>query len=156
MRNRFVLASIVTLVMASSAHPQLAEARDGYRDHDNRARYSRGCEQCGRVIQIESMGRRSSKVGGGTVLGAIVGGALGNTVGRGDGRKAATIAGAVAGGAIGHNVEKRGRDSDRYYRITVSMDRGGRARVYEQPDSYGLRRGDRVYIDNDGYAVPWR
>jgi uncharacterized protein YcfJ len=41
---------------------------------------------------------------GGTVLGAIVGGVLGNTVGKGDGRKAATVAGAVAGGAIGNRV----------------------------------------------------
>lgn len=40
----------------------------------------------------------------GTLLGAIVGGALGNQVGRGDGRRAATIAGAVIGGAIGNNV----------------------------------------------------
>ena len=47
----------------------------------------------------------------GTVLGAVVGGALGNQVGKGDGRKAATIAGAVAGGVIGHNIAKG--DSDR-------------------------------------------
>ncbi len=44
----------------------------------------------------------------GTVLGAIVGGALGNTVGKGDGRKAATIAGAVAGGAIGRHAASDG------------------------------------------------
>ena len=50
---------------------------------------------------------------GGTVLGAIVGGALGNQVGKGDGRKAATVAGAVAGGAIGHNIAKNSNDG--YY-----------------------------------------
>lgn len=44
---------------------------------------------------------------GATVLGAVIGGALGNTVGKGDGRKAATIAGAVAGGAIAHDAAKR-------------------------------------------------
>ena len=49
---------------------------------------------------------------GATVLGAVIGGALGNTVGKGDGRKAATIGGAVVGGVIGHNVAKG--DSDRY------------------------------------------
>jgi uncharacterized protein YcfJ len=49
---------------------------------------------------------------GATVLGAVVGGALGNTVGKGDGRKAATIGGAVVGGVIGHNIAKG--DSDRY------------------------------------------
>jgi len=50
--------------------------------------------------------RRHDNTAGGTVLGAIVGGALGNTVGKGDGRTAATIGGAVVGGAIGHNVAK--------------------------------------------------
>ncbi len=43
---------------------------------------------------------------GGTVLGAIVGGALGNTVGSGDGRRAATVAGAVIGGAVGRNIDR--------------------------------------------------
>ena len=47
----------------------------------------------------------------GTVIGAIVGGVLGNTVGKGDGRKAATVAGAVVGGAVGHNVASQ---DDRY------------------------------------------
>lgn len=55
----------------------------------------------------------------GAVLGAIVGGALGNTVGRGDGRRAATIAGAVIGGTIGHNLDRGrswdGRDPYGYY-----------------------------------------
>lgn len=46
----------------------------------------------------------------GTVLGAIVGGVLGNTVGKGDGRKAATVVGAVAGGAIGHRAAGSGRE----------------------------------------------
>lgn len=43
----------------------------------------------------------------GTIFGAIVGGALGNQVGNGDGRKAATIAGAVIGGAVGNNAARR-------------------------------------------------
>ncbi len=47
--------------------------------------------------------------GGGTaatLLGAVIGGVLGNTVGKGDGRKAATVAGAVAGGVIGNQVSQ--------------------------------------------------
>ena len=47
----------------------------------------------------------------GAVIGAIVGGGLGNTVGKGDGRKAATVAGAVVGGAVGHGVASQ---DDRY------------------------------------------
>ncbi|HEX7341550.1 MAG TPA: glycine zipper 2TM domain-containing protein [Rhodanobacteraceae bacterium] len=40
----------------------------------------------------------------GTILGAIVGGVLGNTIGKGDGRQAATAVGAVVGGAVGNKV----------------------------------------------------
>lgn len=52
----------------------------------------------------ETVTRQDDNHTGGTVLGAIVGGVLGSTVGKGDGRKAATVAGAVAGGAIGNRV----------------------------------------------------
>lgn len=55
--------------------------------------------------------RRGNNTGA-TVLGAIIGGALGNQVGKGDGRKAATVAGAVIGGSIAHDAARR--DDDRY------------------------------------------
>jgi uncharacterized protein YcfJ len=47
---------------------------------------------------------RQDTRGGGTVIGAIVGGVVGSLFGKGDGRRAATAVGAVAGGVIGHNV----------------------------------------------------
>jgi uncharacterized protein YcfJ len=50
---------------------------------------------------------------GGTVLGAIVGAALGNQVGKGDGRDAATVAGAVVGGAIGRNIDRNNGSASR-------------------------------------------
>jgi outer membrane lipoprotein SlyB len=50
---------------------------------------------------------------GGMLIGALIGGALGNTVGKGDGRTAATIGGAVVGGAIGAHVDN---DHDEEYR----------------------------------------
>jgi outer membrane lipoprotein SlyB len=151
MFNRILLAGVATVLVATFSLAQPAQARDGHRD----GRYDRRvCDDCGRVIRIESIGQRRNHVGGGTVLGALVGGALGNQVGKGDGRKAATIAGAVAGGVIGHNAEKNHRRSDSYYRIVVRMDRG-RTRTYEQAGGYDLRRGDRVRIEN-GYVVPTR
>jgi uncharacterized protein YcfJ len=44
---------------------------------------------------------------GDAVLGAVVGGALGNQVGKGDGRKAATIGGALIGGLVGNHYDRR-------------------------------------------------
>lgn len=49
---------------------------------------------------------------GATVLGAVIGGVLGHTVGKGDGRVAATVGGAVAGGAIGNRVSDHGGSYD--------------------------------------------
>lgn len=55
--------------------------------------------------EVRRSGGRYDNTNTGTIVGAIVGGALGNQVGKGDGRKAATIAGAVIGGAVGREVD---------------------------------------------------
>ncbi len=78
--------------------------------------------------EVEHRDSRGNNTAG-TVIGAIVGGALGNTVGKGDGRKAATIAGAVAGGAIGNSASRR---DDRYYSSTETRCRTVEDRVSER------------------------
>ncbi len=79
---------------------------------------------------------------GGTVLGAIIGGALGNQVGKGDGRRAATVAGAVIGGAIGHDVDKNNGSAGGRY------ERGGTT-----CRTVSTRREDRRVV---GYDVEYR
>lgn len=69
-------------------------------------RASRPERECYDSEVVRREDRRGNNAGA-TVLGAIIGGALANQVGKGDGRKAATIAGAVAGGAIGNSVGRR-------------------------------------------------
>jgi uncharacterized protein YcfJ len=84
---------------------------------------------------------------GPTLLGAVIGGALGNTIGKGDGRKAATIAGAVIGGSIAHDSARR-HGSGYYY------ERGGYAgTAYEERCRVrtDYRESDRV----DGYDVAY-
>ena len=80
----------------------------------------------------------------GTLIGALIGGALGNQAGKGDGRKAATIGGAVIGGAIGNNIDRNNN-------------------AYEYRDNSGVVRRCRTVIDNDrgrdqveGYEVTYR
>ena len=89
---------------AGHRHPQERHDRDGRREI---------CQECGTVRDISriSSGSRRSNTGA-IVVGALIGGALGNQVGKGDGRKAATIAGAVIGGAIGNDSARR---DDYYY-----------------------------------------
>jgi len=139
------LFAAMALAACTLLVPDASQARN--RDYDR-------CGNCGTVRSVERYTTRDRHLGGGTVLGAIVGGALGNQVGKGDGRKAATIAGAVAGGAIGHKVEKRRRDRRVVFNIDVRMD-NGRIYSFRQQDGYGLRPGDRVVVD-DGYVIPRR
>ncbi|GIX37436.1 MAG: membrane protein [Silanimonas sp.] len=63
---------------------------------------------------------------GGTVIGAIAGAALGNQVGKGDGRKAATVAGAIVGGAIGRNIDRNDGSASRGGCRIVEVERESR------------------------------
>lgn len=61
---------------------------------------------------------RGTSTAGSMILGGIIGAAVGNQIGSGDGRRAATVAGAIIGSAIGHDAaERRGSRSgdSRYY-----------------------------------------
>lgn len=84
---------------------------------------------------------------GATVLGALIGGALGNQVGKGDGRKAATIAGAVIGGAIANNrADGHAYDEYRDDRGTVRRCRMVNESGYDDRGSNGI----------NGYTVTYR
>jgi uncharacterized protein YcfJ len=48
----------------------------------------------------------------GTAIGAVAGGLLGSTIGRGSGHTLATVAGAVGGGYAGNQVQKQMQDRD--------------------------------------------
>jgi uncharacterized protein YcfJ len=56
------------------------------------------------VIEPGSADVDNGKRTGATVLGAIIGGIIGNRFGKGDGRKATTAVGVVAGGVVGNNL----------------------------------------------------
>lgn len=93
---------------------------------------------------------RGDSTANGTLLGALVGGALGNQVGKGDGRTAATIAGAVIGGAVGRDID-RNHDSGGY--------RDGDSGGYEFRDNNGTVRRCRTVSDGGrfgGYDVTYR
>ena len=134
MRTRIVLLLLAVLALAACATPP-RYYNDGYRS---------ACNNCGTIERIERVYGERETTGGGAVIGAIIGGALGNQVGKGDGRKAATVAGAVIGGAIGNEAEKDQRSRPRF-EIFVQMD-DGRRLVVEQPTLDGLREGDYVQI----------
>lgn len=82
----------------------------------------------------------------GTIVGALVGGALGNQIGKGDGRKAATVAGALIGGAVGRDLDRRNnpRRPVTEYRTECRIEPGWQSvRVYEVT----YRDRGRVYTE---------
>jgi outer membrane lipoprotein SlyB len=148
MNNRihsFALAGLLALTGIGLSFDASADSYRNDRGYRNDNRYQT-CDYCGTIRSVTKIGRHSKNNTGATILGAVVGGALGNQVGGGSGRTAATVAGAVAGGAIANNATK---DKNRrtYYRINVRMD-NGRIYNFDQGSDHGLRSGTRVEIRN--------
>ncbi len=112
---------------------------------------SRVCNQCGTVQSVRQVYVRSDNQSHvlGTIIGAVAGGLLGNTVGKGDGRKAATVAGAVAGGAVGNSVAKRNSSgTTTAWEVVVHLDDGRYATVTQRGNP-NVQRGDRVQVRNN-------
>ena len=69
-------------------------------------------EECADVaVQRRAPVSDSNRIAG-TAVGAIAGGLLGSSIGRGTGRDLATVAGAVGGGYAGNTIQKRMQDQD--------------------------------------------
>ena len=87
---------------------------------------------------------RARNAGGSTLLGAVIGAAIGNQIGHGDGRRAATAAGAIIGAGVGNNA-------------------AGRRNGYDQPPpprAYTVQRCETSYREDvqervDGYRVTY-
>ena len=71
MRTRIVLLLLAVLALAACATPP-RYYNDGYRS---------ACNNCGTIERIERVYGERETTGGGAVLGAIIGGALGYQVG---------------------------------------------------------------------------
>jgi outer membrane lipoprotein SlyB len=83
------------------------------------------------------------------VIGAVVGGVLGNQVGKGSGRTAATAVGVLGGAVAGNAVEgrKNPQNVEQGYRLSIQLDQGG-YRAYDVGNPGDLRVGDRVRLYN--------
>jgi len=101
-----------------------------------------------RYYEDRDRGRYASErpAAGSMILGGIIGAAVGNQIGSGDGRRAATVAGALIGSAIGHDTAGR------------RTNRGERAYTVERP--YTVERCDVRYDERweeriEGYRVTY-
>lgn len=106
-RLRFgaVIAS-VGLLLASAA-----QAQDRYGPRDEGRRFNDGSRVVCKKVEVANDARDRNRIAG-TATGAVVGGLLGNQVGKGNGRKLATVGGAVAGGLVGRHVQGRNQEKN--------------------------------------------
>lgn len=146
------MAGLLALAGCATSQPYGYGNSGGYgTTYGNGNGSSQVCNQCGTVQSVRQVyvGNDNNSHVLGTIIGAVAGGLLGNTVGKGDGRKAATVAGAVAGGAVGHGVaERNGKGGGTGYRVVVRLD-DGRVATVTQRENPGVQRGDRVQVRND-------
>lgn len=79
--------------------------------------------QNGTVVEVREVEVKGKGSGVGVVAGAVVGGLLGNQIGKGTGNTVATVGGAVAGGFAGNEVEKHVKKHT-VFKTTVKLQDG--------------------------------
>ncbi|MDF3835917.1 glycine zipper 2TM domain-containing protein, partial [Cupriavidus basilensis] len=112
---------------------------------------ARGSAYAGHVVAITPIETAKPASGLGAVGGAVVGGLLGNQIGKGNGRILGTVAGAVGGGFAGNQIEKSVR-KDTSYQVRVQMDNGN-YRTFTYHADPGVQVGDRVHLQNGGLVA---
>jgi len=108
--------------------------------------------QLGTVTDIVTLYATEPTSGAGAVIGGVLGAAVGNQIGGGNGRKAATVLGAVGGAVAGNKIEKSRNTAVTGYRIDIRLDGGGQTSITVASPS-GLAEGQRVRVV-DGDVVP--
>ena len=113
---------------------------------------SRACTECGVIESVRAVRVSGDGSPLGVIAGGVIGGALGNQVGKGSGRDLATIGGAVLGGIAGNQIERRAKAATRY-EVAVRMD-GGQRRVLRLSTLPRWREGERVAVRNGRLQAP--
>lgn len=109
------------------------------------------CAECGTIAEVRQIKHEGQGTGLGAVGGGLVGGALANNIGQGNGRTLATIAGIVGGGLLGNKIEKSQRETVSY-QVAVKME-DGTSRVVNYDAMPPWRIGEPVRMVNGTIAA---
>lgn len=174
MSRKFIIGSIMSgaVLMAAAAH-----ADPAYRDEDDgegRYDYARvlDVDPISREVRVDTprrecyqetayredgygdgyrgypRGRRGTA--GASILGALIGAGIGNSIGSGDGRRVATVAGAIIGSAVGRDVGERNREREAYYRSEPATYTRERCEVRYETSYQQRIEGYRVTYEYNG------
>lgn len=103
--------SIISTITALGMLVAFSAQAQTYGPRDEGRRFNDGSRVECRKVEVENHARDENRIAG-TATGAVVGGLLGNQIGKGKGRKLATAGGAVAGGLVGRNVQGRNQEKN--------------------------------------------
>ena len=109
------------------------------------------CEDCGHVTSVVKEKRKGEGGAVGIVGGAVVGGLLGNQVGKGTGKTVATVAGAAAGGFAGNEVQKHVTSKEVW--VTKVQMKDGSTRTFTQEAAPGWKTGNVVKVRGTSLSV---
>lgn len=96
----------------------------------------------GVVQSVQAVEVKGKGSGAGVVAGALLGGLVGNQMGKGTGNTVMTVGGAVAGGYAGNEVEKNAKKHT-VYKTSVKLDDGS---VHSYTESKAFAVGARVNV----------
>lgn len=128
-----------------AANAQAAAAQKAQADKAKQAQLAALCDTCGIVQDVRSEKRKGKGGALGIVGGAVVGGVLGNQIGKGDGNTIATVGGAVGGAILGNEIQKRA--NRKTIHITTVQMKDGSTRTYESEAAPTWAVGNSVKLD---------
>jgi outer membrane lipoprotein SlyB len=143
--KKLVIASLLALTAAGA----LADNPHGL--PPGIAKKLAGCEDCGQVTKLHQEKRKGEGGAVGIVGGAVVGGLLGNQIGKGNGKKVATVGGAVAGGFAGNEVQKHVTSKNVW--VTKVTMKDGSTRTFEQEAHPAWKTGTLVKVNGRSLAI---
>ena len=108
------------------------------------------CDSCGKVQSVKQEKRKGEGGAVGIVGGAVVGGLLGNQIGKGTGKTVATVGGAVAGGFVGNEVQKNVTSKTVW--VTSVKLKDGTLRNFEQEAKPVWQTGSVVKVSGNTLA----
>ena len=109
------------------------------------------CSDCGHVTNVHKEKRKGEGGAVGIVGGAVVGGLLGNQIGKGTGKTVATVGGAVAGGFAGNEVQKHVTSKEVW--VTKVQMKDGSTRTFEQEAQPAWKSGNVVKVNGKSLAI---
>lgn len=149
--NKLALATLATLVAFAAAGAIAGNGNGNDNVPPGIAKKLAGCDSCAHVNSVHMEKRKGEGGAVGIVGGAVVGGLLGNQVGKGNGKTVATVAGAAAGGYAGNEVQKHVTAKEVW--VTKVTLKDGTSRTFEQQAKPGWKSGSVVKINGKSLAL---